>query len=150
MWELQLYDYYEKDGSSHASLYREVIEEIRHQRSIKYDVKVKTLDDFCHEKKIQKIDLLKIDVEGHELQCLLGALDLLKQDKIKAIQFEFNEMNIISHSTFKDFWDLLRGFKFYRLLPNGHLLYIKEYNPLYCEIYAYQNIVALSNSCNTT
>lgn len=143
--ELQLYDYLEKDGSTHASLYRDVIEEIRHEPSIKYDVIVKTLDDFCCDHKIGIIDLLKIDVEGHELQCLMGSSNLLREGKIRAIQLEFNEMNIISRSTFKDFWDLLTGFKLYRLLPSGRLLLIEEYNPIYCEIYAYQNIVALKN-----
>ena len=138
----ELYDYSGKDGSPHASLYREVIEDIHHAKSIHHKVQVVTLDQFCDRHKIYHIDLLKIDTEGNELSCLQGAQDLLARRAIHAIQFEFNEMNIISHVTFKDFWDLLRGYRFYRLLPGGRLLPIEAYRPLLCEIYAYQNIVA--------
>lgn len=134
------------DGSSHASLYREVIEEIHHKKygkAIAYDVNVLTLDDFCSEHEISKIDLLKIDTEGNELKSLIGARQLLYENRIKAIQFEFNEMNLCSKSTFKDFWDLLENFYFYRLLPGGQLLPITKYIPYFCEIYAYQNIIAI-------
>jgi FkbM family methyltransferase len=144
--QILLHDYEENDGSAHASLYREVIEEIHQEKSISYKVDVITLDIFCAEQRIKSIDLLKIDTEGNELKCLIGAKQLLKDNKIKAIQFEFNEMNIISRCTFKDFWDLLYNFNLYRLLPGGNLLEIKEYSPVFCEIYAYQNIIALKRS----
>jgi len=67
----------------------------------------------------------------------------LSEKKIKAIHFEFNEMNIISKISFKNFWDLLIGFEFYRMLPGGNLIRLKKYSPLSCEIYAFQNIVAI-------
>jgi FkbM family methyltransferase len=141
--QILLYDYEKNDGSAHASLYQEVIEEIHQGQSISYTVDVITLDGFCAEQRIKSIDLLKIDTEGNELKCLIGAKQLLEDGKIKAIQFEFNEMNIISRCTFKDFWELLSNFKLYRLLPGGELLEIRNYSPVFCEIYAYQNIIAL-------
>lgn len=144
--QILLYDYEANDGSAHASLYQEVIEEIHQGQSISYKVDVITLDRFCAEQKIQSIDLLKIDTEGNELKCLIGAKQLLEDGKISAIQFEFNEMNIISRCTFKDFWELLYDFHLYRLLPGGHLLEIKKYSPVFCEIYAYQNLIALKRS----
>lgn len=141
--QIKLYDYEERDGSSHASLYQGVIEDIHHKKSVSHTVDVITVDQFCLENNVHSIDLLKIDTEGNELKCLMGARQLLRDGKINAVQFEFNEMNIISHSTFKDFWDLLDNFDFYRLLPGGKLLPIRKYRPVICEIYAYQNIVAL-------
>jgi FkbM family methyltransferase len=144
--QILLYDYEENDGSTHASLYQDVIEAIHQKKSISYKVDAIKLDDFCSEQKIQSIDLLKIDTEGNELECLIGAKKLLKAGKIQAIQFEFNEMNIISRCTFKDFWEVLLDFKLYRLLPGGRLLEIKTYSPILCEIYAYQNIIALKRS----
>jgi FkbM family methyltransferase len=141
--QIKLYDYKERDGSSHASLYQGVIEDIHFKESTSHTVDVVMLDQFCLENNVHSIDLLKIDTEGNELKCLMGAMQLLGDGKIKAIQFEFNEMNIISRSTFKDFWDLLDGFDFYRLLPGGKLLPIRKYSPGFCKIYAYQNIVAL-------
>lgn len=140
---LELYDRRERDGSSHASLYQGVIEDIHHTESVKRTVDVITLDDFCHEHGIDHIDLLKIDTEGNELKCLHGARRMLESGAIAALQFEFNEMNVVSHATFKDFWDLLVDYRLARLLPGGRLLPITSYSPLYCEIYAFQNIVAL-------
>lgn len=143
---IQLYDYENNDGTSHASLYQEVIEKIHHEKSVSHAVSLITLDGFCAEHSVARIDLLKLDTEGNELKCLIGAQQLLRENKIKAVQFEFNNMNIISRSPFKDFWDLLEGFNFYRLLPGGRLLEMKSYSPLSCEIYAYQNIVALKRT----
>ncbi len=144
--QIQLYDYENQDGSSHASVYQEVIEEIHHEKSVSYTVDLIQLDRFCAEHNIKRIDLLKIDTEGNELKCLMGAQELLQNGQITVIQFEFNSMNIISRSLFKDFWELLQGFDFYRLLPGGRLLKIKNYSPLYCEIYAYQNILAVKRT----
>lgn len=49
-----------------------------------------SLDNFIENKKIKKIDLLMIDVEGNELNVLLGAKKLLKKDKLENIIFEIH------------------------------------------------------------
>ena len=49
-------------------------------------VKTNTLDNFCRMKKIKKIDLLKIDVEGSEFEVLRGAKNIL--GSVKIIQLE--------------------------------------------------------------
>lgn len=46
------------------------------------------LDDYCKEKKIQRIDLLKIDVQGFEDIVLEGAKNLIKSRRIKKIILE--------------------------------------------------------------
>lgn len=140
--ELTLFDYASHDGSEHASLHREVIEDIRGAQPSAHQVRVTSLDTFARDRHINQIDLLKIDTEGHELATLQGATSLLKQHKIHAIQFEFNEMNVASRSFFKDFWDLLSDYDLYRLLPDGKVR-IESYTAVYCEIFAFQNIVAL-------
>lgn len=43
---------------------------------MKYEVKTITLKDFIEEQKLTKIDILKIDTEGHEYACLAGLFDL--------------------------------------------------------------------------
>ena len=48
-------------------------------------VKTQTLDNFCLEKKISNIDVLKIDTEGNELNVLKGAKRLLSENKINLI-----------------------------------------------------------------
>lgn len=140
---LTLYDYQDNDGSLHASLFREVITSIHHAGdAIKHEVEVITLDDLIDKEKIDEVSLLKIDTEGNELEILRGGAKALSSGKIKAIHFEFNEMNVISRTYFRDFWEILSGYKIYRLLPKD-MLEIKSYSPLNCEIFAYQNIVAI-------
>lgn len=140
---LKLYDY-KNQPSSHASLYKEVIEDIHYAQSESYDVQVVTLDDFTLENSIEHIDLLKIDVEGHELNVVKGASRLLLESRISVIQFEFNEMNAVSHNFIRDFMSILPNFKFYRLLPN-EFLPLTSYSPVMIEIFAYQNIIAVHN-----
>lgn len=50
-----------------------------------------TLDDYCEEKGIERIDLLKIDVEGAELQVMKGARKMLKSARVKCMTFEFGQ-----------------------------------------------------------
>ena len=54
-------------------------------------VQTQTLDNFCLEKKINNIDVLKIDTEGNELNVLKGAKKLLEQNKINIIYTEISE-----------------------------------------------------------
>lgn len=139
---LKIYDYADNDGSTHASIFEGVIKDIhRASRVSAHEVEVTSLDNFAEEYGINSIFLLKIDTEGNELNVLKGAGRLLEKKAIKAIHFEFNEMNIVSRVFFKDILSLLRGYRAYRLLPHG-MVELEPYSPLSCEIFAYQNIVA--------
>lgn len=140
--EVSLYDYEDRDGSSHASLYKGVIENIHKSRPIEHKVRVIKLGDFLQEKGVKNISLLKIDTEGNELNVLKGVMEYINSGTIAAIHFEFNEMNVVSRTYFKDFFELLTNYEFYRLLPDG-MVGLGNYNPLLCEIFAYQNIVAI-------
>lgn len=110
------------------------------KKPLRYDVKVRTLDSYCRIKKIEKIDFLKVDVEGSEYSVLLGAKKMLRSRKIDYIQFEFNIHNIYSRIFIKDFYNLLNGYYLYRLLPHGFLP-LGEYSTEY-EVFRYQNILA--------
>lgn len=139
--QLTLFDRADSDGSHHATLHESVIRDIHHQQTTKHVVKVDTLDSFAGENKIDFIDLLKIDTEGNEFAILSGASHLLAQKRIGIIQFEFNEMNVISRSFFRDFRIILRNHKLFRLLPRG-VLELSE-SPVAIELYAFQNILAV-------
>ena len=54
-------------------------------------------------------------------------------------------MNVIAHSFLRDFMKLLPNYTFYRLLPN-EMLEVKEYVPLYHELFAFQNIIAVNKN----
>lgn len=137
---LKLYDYENK--TSHASLYKDVIDKIHKGVSQTWDVKVTTIDEFVKTSEIDRIRLLKIDTEGNELKVLLGAKQSLAEGLIDIIQLEFNEMNVVSRVFFRDIYETLNNYVLYRLLPDG-LVFLGEYYSLSLEIFAYQNIIGI-------
>ena len=48
------------------------------------------LDDFCDERSIIRVGLVKIDVQGYEVNVLRGAQDLLAKHRIAAIYAEYD------------------------------------------------------------
>ncbi len=55
------------------------------------DVEAVTLDSFCNQHSISKIDYLKLDVEGAELEALIGASGLLENKAVHYLQFEISK-----------------------------------------------------------
>jgi FkbM family methyltransferase len=140
---LTLYDYRDHpEGSQHASLHQGVIEHLHHGHAIALDVEVTTIDDFIAQRNLQHISLLKIDTEGHEFEVLLGARNAIDRGSIEVVHLEFNEMNVISRIFCRDFFELLKDYSFYRMLPDG-LLPLGPYTAVTCELFAYQNLVAI-------
>ena len=137
-----LYDRHSERGTAHASMFREVIEDIHKAPASGCEVNVMTLDEFIEKKGLARVDLLKIDTEGYELNVLKGADKSIRSGVFRAIQFEFNEMNVLSRVFFKDFLELLPQYRFYRMLPKG-LHKIDHYSPILYELFAFQNIVAI-------
>ncbi|HZU51376.1 MAG TPA: FkbM family methyltransferase [Sphingomicrobium sp.] len=83
-------------------------------------IKLATIDDFCRERGIDRIDYLKLDIEGHEYHALVGAHGLLSAGAIRFIQFEFGENNVSSRTYLNDFIKLLGDrYDFYRIVPGG-------------------------------
>jgi FkbM family methyltransferase len=74
------------------------------------------LDTYCNARMISQIDLLKIDVEGAEMDVLQGAGSMLAKGSIKLIQFEYNDNAELANTSFLDFWIFLgrRNFRLYR------------------------------------
>ena len=93
------------------------------------DIQTTTIDNVIRDRQLDRVDFLKMDIEGHELDALKGAEQSLKSKKIKALSFEFGSGNINSRTFFRDFWDLLHplNYKIYRLLPSSRLMSIEEY-----------------------
>lgn len=106
------------------------------------EIDVITLDSWKREHQEVTPNVLKVDVEGHELEVLLGGLSLLPQMKI--IQFEFGGTDIDSKVFFQDFWYffLTKNFKIFRLTPKG-LLEIKRYSENE-EVFKFATLYAVS------
>jgi FkbM family methyltransferase len=62
-----------------------------HENTTATDITIETLDDQADRLGIDRIHLMKIDVEGHETKVLAGAKRLLSEARIRAVLCEFNE-----------------------------------------------------------
>ncbi len=136
-----MFDHSGSNGSAHATLFKDIIEEFYKNKSVSYVVQIEKIDNIFAKERIDFIDLLKIDTEGNELNVLLGAKKAIESNRIGMIQFEFNYTNIVSRSFLRDFYCLLKNYSFFRILRDG--LYEIPYD-VHNEIFLYQNIVALN------
>ena len=119
------------DGSGLNSFYKRTGLEIYGLKSFETSelVKTETLDNYCIQKNIDQIDLLKVDVERHELAVFKGARNMLSKGRIKQIQFEYGGCNIDSRVLLKDIFEYFQDldYSFYKLFPK-ELRPIKLYN----------------------
>lgn len=110
-----------------------------------FDVPLTTVDAHCAAHGIDRIHLLKIDTEGHDLHVLQGARGMLERGAIDHVQFEFSEMNLLSRTTFFDHWRLLHPrFTVNRICRDG-LYPIRAYEPVLHEVYHVANFFAVRN-----
>jgi len=139
--QAQLFDSASENGSKRASCYRETVEGRVSDISV-HDVEMVTIDEFASAHNINEIELMKVDVEGGELNVLRGAHRLINERRIKAIQFEVGDLYPLRGTWVRHFYDLLTGYSFYRLLPNS-LLPLGPYRPPTHERFHFHNVVAL-------
>ena len=94
-------------------------------------VECKTIDHFCNENNINHINILKLDVQGSELDVLEGATNLLKKGRIDIIFSEISifssyekqgDLNQIISFLYKNNFELFNIYKSIR--KNGQLLEI--------------------------
>jgi FkbM family methyltransferase len=53
-------------------------------------VDLRTVDDFCREEKIDRIDILKSDTQGYDLEVFRGAEQMMRENRIHLILCEVN------------------------------------------------------------
>jgi FkbM family methyltransferase len=141
--------YYDRSRPSQASTIKLDVSHLQLKNEASESIQITTLDSFCALHNIECIDLLKIDVEGNELNVLRGAKNLLVQQRIRTIQFEFGTTQIDAHVFFKDFWRLLSpDFKIYRVLKND-LWEIKSYTES-LEVLHFSNFIAVNKKHNVS
>jgi FkbM family methyltransferase len=112
--------YADRPGSVLGSLHRRDLGRRGLEMAETETVDVQRLDALCEELAVERIDLLKVDAEGSDLEVLRGAGALLGE-RTRVIQFEFGGTAVDAHQSLRDFFDLLEpaGYRIHRLLPAG-------------------------------
>jgi FkbM family methyltransferase len=84
-------------------------------------------DEYCRSRGIESIDLIKIDTEGHEFQVLRGFENMLKNQKIAMIQFEYGFANVLTKDLLIDFYKLLQPFGYHIGIQTPEGIVFREY-----------------------
>jgi len=138
--------HYDQAGSGLASLTKRRLEHHRIDFSQSETVEVDTIDGYCSAHAIGRIHLLKLDIEGHELDALAGATKMFAAGAVDIVTFEFGGCNIDTRTFFRDYWYFFRdaGFRLFRIAPSGYLAPVDEYREV-MEQFTTTNFIAISN-----
>lgn len=136
--------YYDAAGSGLASLTKRELAHFGVEMAHSEKVRIATLDAYCAGHGIERIDLLKIDVEGHELDVLHGARRMFAQSAIGMVLFEFGGCNIDTRTFFQDFYRFFaeRNMHISRITPAGTLFELETYSEA-LEQFRTSNFVAI-------
>lgn len=136
------------EGSGLASLSRRRLDHFGVDFSHAERVRIALLDDYCSKVGVGRIDLLKVDVEGHELDVLQGASRMFAEHRISMVSFEFGGTDIDSRTYFQDFWYFFRAHgpaNINRITPTGLLVPITQYDEALEQFRATNYVVVLSD-----
>lgn len=104
-----------------------------------------TLDEFAQDNELfERVQLMKIDVEGWEYFVLAGGKKLLSSEKAPILLVEFTDANCLqSGKTCEDVYRQLEscGYQMYEFNPSTNVL---RGSPLQ-KGYAYSNLIAIKN-----
>ncbi len=96
----------------------------------KRTIQLTTLDQYCHDHLIEYVHFAKCDTEGHDVNVLRGATELLKQERLMVFQFEYNHRWVYSRHYLKDVFDLMEHtrYRIGKVVPDGIELF-QEWHP---------------------
>lgn len=94
------------------------------------DIPIRSIDDlFLGELNVDKIDFIKMDIEGYELNALKGAYEIIKRDRPK--------LAISLYHKYEDFYEIplwiKNNFPEYSLYLEHHTIHTEE-TVLYCKV----------------
>ena len=124
--------FYDVPGSALASLNQRRLTHFGVDMRLSETVKVETLDGYCKQRGIEYVDLLKLDVEGHELAVLNGASGMFRDSRIGMVTFEFGGCNIDSRTFVQDFFYFFldQGMRIARITPSGFCYELLSYREI--------------------
>ena len=127
-----------------ASLTRRDLEWRNIRMDLTESVQCRALDSIVADEHVDFVDLLKIDVEGHELDVLNGARDTIASGRVRLVQFEFGGRNIDTKTHLRDFFRVFEELRYslYLVRPHGKLAPLPEFREIY-EQYTTTNYLAV-------
>ncbi|MGK7921625.1 MAG: FkbM family methyltransferase, partial [Trichodesmium sp.] len=138
--------YFYQETPTWSTLFRrfEVEKQYNIQPPQSFSVLVTSLDLYCQRWGINRINFLKIDVEGAELDVLQGCENLLQKAYIDYIQFEYGGTFLDAKITLKEVFDYLqkKRYSLFKITSKGF-----EYKPIFYpeyENYEYSNFLAIN------
>jgi FkbM family methyltransferase len=95
-------------------------------------VETATLDEYCSRTHVDRIALLKIDTEGHDMNVIEGAKGLLADHRIAVVQFEYNHLWVSARRYLKDVFEFATplGYAVAKITPAGVEPYFKWHHEL--------------------
>ncbi len=125
--------FYDAPGSAQASLTKRDLSRFGVEVRLSEKVRTETLDAYCSDRQIERIDLLKIDVEGHELDVLRGGEGMFDKNAIRMVTFEFGGCNIDTRTFLRDFFYFFSRHKMRiaRITPSGYFRELPSYREVF-------------------
>ena len=125
--------YFDSAGSGLASLTRRRLDHFGVDFDKSERIELNTIDSYSEENAIDRINVLKIDIEGHELDALTGAKKMIDKKCIDFITFEFGGCNIDTRTFFQDFWYFFneREMDIFRITGSGYLYPLESYKEIH-------------------
>jgi FkbM family methyltransferase len=84
-------------------------------------VQTETIDGYCVSNSISRIDFIKIDTEGHDMEVIYGGKNMLTSKSIDILQFEYNHRWIGNRHFLRDAFEFLLPLDFIigKVTPKG-------------------------------
>lgn len=135
----------DRPGSGLGSLTQRKLDHINIEFNNEQAVSTIRFEDYwINQLNCRKLDIVKIDIEGHELDALQGFGAAI--DHMVAIQFEFGGCNIDTRTFFQDFWNFFnkKEFDIFRITPTGteHIRAYREID----EFFSTTNYIAINRN----
>lgn len=111
--EKKLKLFLDKEGQGGHSL----IEKTPIEKEGFIEINTRKLDNIIAENKVERVDIIKLDVEGAELDVLMGAIKILEKYKPKIIFESWNEKFLDKIQIFLKKW----GYKIKKIDNNNYL-----------------------------
>ena len=133
----------DEPGSGLASLTKRKLDHFNIDFDFKETIGTVRFEEYwTNELNRRIIDIVKIDIEGHELAALSGFGEAIKA--IRVLQFEFGGCNIDTRTYFQDFWYFFNenNFDIFRITPLG-LEQVERYREI-DEFFSTTNYIAVN------